>query len=92
VARFAGNAYGQMVRQQFETIDGASDLALLASPTDQELDQLRTAVAIMTAAEKAGAATLTDQQILRIAADAQVDPGTLAIFINGYALHCKRVS
>ena len=92
MARFAGNPYGQMVRQQFEAIDGASDLALLASPTADELEELRRAVAIMTAGEKAGAAALTDQQILRIAADAQVDPGNLAIFINGYALHCKRVS
>jgi hypothetical protein len=92
VARFAGNAFGQMVRQQFEAIDGASELALLASPTDEEMQELRRAVAIMTAAEKADAANLTDQQIIRIAADAQVDPGNLAIFINGYALHCKRVS
>ena len=30
--------------------------------------------------------------IQKIAADAGIDPGNLAIFINGYTLHCKRVS
>jgi hypothetical protein len=92
VARFAGNTYGQMVRQQFETIDGASDLAMLASPTAEELKELRRAVAIMTTREKAGAADLTDQQIQRIAEDAEMDPANLAIFVNGYTLYCKRVS
>ena len=46
----------------------------------------------MTAREKAAAAALTDQQIQRIAEDAEVDPANLAIFVNGYALYCKRVS
>jgi len=49
-------------------------------------------VAIMTPAEKQNAESLTDQQIQRIADDAQVDPANLAIFINGFALHRKRVS
>ena len=81
-----------MIRRQFEDIDGASDLAMLASPTAEELEELRRAVAIMTAGERASAADLTDPQIQRIAEDAQVDPAILAIFINGYALHRKRVS
>ena len=34
---------------------------------------------------------LTDEQIERLATDAQVDPANLAIFMNGYALHCKHV-
>jgi len=46
----------------------------------------------MTPDEKQKADSLTDEQIQRIASDAQVDPANLAIFINGYALHCKRVS
>ena len=46
----------------------------------------------MTPAEKQNADNLTDEQIQKIAADAQVDPAILAIFINGFALHRKRVS
>jgi len=49
-------------------------------------------VAIMTPDEKQNAGNLTDEQIQRIASDAQIDPADFAIFINGYAIHCKRVS
>ena len=42
--------------------------------------------------EKENADTLTDEQTAKLAADAQIDPANLAIFLNGYALHCKRVS
>jgi hypothetical protein len=65
---------------------------MLAAPTADELQQLRKAVAIMTPGEKEKADNLTDEQIQRIAADARIDPGIFAIFINGFALHCKRVS
>ena len=65
---------------------------MLAAPTAEELEQLKKAVAIMTTDEKEKADSLTDEQIQRIATDAEVDPANLAIFINGYALHCKRVS
>jgi hypothetical protein len=65
---------------------------MLASPTAEELEQLRRAVAIMTVDEKQNADKLIDEQIHKIAADAQVDPGLLAIFINGYALHVKHRS
>jgi len=47
-------------------------------------------VAIMTPAERQNVESLTDEQIQKIANDAQIDPANLAIFINGYALHCKR--
>ena len=40
----------------------------------------------MTPAEKQNAASLSDEQIERIADDAKVDKAILAIFINGYAL------
>ena len=63
---------------------------MLASPTTEELEQLRRAVSIMTADEKLNADTLTDEQIHKIAADANVDSGLLAIFLNGYALHKKQ--
>jgi hypothetical protein len=89
---FVDSDYGNMVRNRFQDVRGTSELAMLAAPTAEELDQLKRAVAIMTPDEKENAAELTDEQIQRIADDARVDPGNLAIFFNGYALHCKRVS
>lgn len=92
VARFSGSDYGKMIREQFDDMQGDSELAMLVSPSTEELEQLKKAVAIMTPAEKQNADTLTDGQTEKLAADAQVDPANLAIFLNGYALHCKRVS
>ena len=90
VAQFSGSDYGQMVRSQFQDIRGASELAMLAAPTGDELAELQRAVAIMTPREKEAAEKLTDDEIQKIAEDAQVDPGNFAIFINGYAIHRKR--
>ena len=81
-----------MIREQFKDIEGSSELAMLAAPSDEELKQLRKAVAIMTPTEKKEADKLSDEQIQKIAADAGIGPANLAIFINGYVLHCKRVS
>jgi hypothetical protein len=81
-----------MIRSQFKDIKGSSELAMLAAPSEEELQQLEKAVAIMTPDEKKNAANLTDEQIQKIAADAQIDPAIFAIFINGYELQCKRVS
>ncbi|MHC4424367.1 MAG: hypothetical protein ACYSWR_06840 [Planctomycetota bacterium] len=81
-----------MVRNQFKDIKGSSELAMLAAPSSAELEQLKKALAIMTPDEKQNADNLTDQQIQKIAVDAEIDSGIFAIFINGYALHCKRVS
>lgn len=81
-----------MIRGQFKDIKGGSELAMLAAPSIEELEQLKRAVAIMTPSEKEKADSLTDEQVQRIAADARIDPANLAIFINGYILHCKRVS
>jgi hypothetical protein len=92
VARFVGSDYGKVVRQQFQDYEGNSELALLVAPTPDELVELRRAVAIMTAREKACAATLSDEQVQCIAEDAQADAANLAIFFNGYAIMCKRVS
>jgi hypothetical protein len=77
------------VREQFRDNVEISELGMLASPTAEELEQLRRAVAIMTADEKAKAANLIDDQVRKIADDAKVDPALFAIFINGYALHRK---
>jgi signal recognition particle GTPase len=65
---------------------------MLVSPSAGELEQLKKAVAIMTPAEKQNAENLTDEQIHKIASDAGIDSANFAIFINGYALQCKRVS
>ena len=92
VARYSDDEYGKLVRNQFQDIEGASELAMLAAPSAEELEQLAKAVAIMTLAEKLNADRLTDDQVQRLAADAQIDPANLAIFFNGYALNCKRVS
>jgi hypothetical protein len=92
VARFAGSEYGNMIRSQFKDIKGGSELAMLAAPSVEELEQLQRAVAIMTPDEKENASELTDEQIQKIANDAQVDPANLAIFINGYALYCRGAS
>lgn len=92
VSRFSDSDYGKMIREQFEDIQGASELAMLVSPSLEELEQLKKAVAIMTPEEKENADTLTDEQTEKLAADAQIDPANLAIFLNGYALHCKHVS
>lgn len=62
---------------------------MLASPTGDEIGQLRKAVAIMTENEINNAAKLTDEQVIKIAQDAEIDQALLAIFINGYALYCK---
>ena len=92
VAKFADSDYGKLVRDQFIDNEGSSELAMLVAPSLEELEQFKKAVAIMTPDEKENAADLDDEQVQKIAADACVDPGDLAIFINGYALHYKRVS
>lgn len=90
VAAFADSRYGRMVRSRFKDHRGSAELAMLASPTAEELEQLKLAVAIMTPDEKETADILTDDQIQKIAQDARTEPALLAIFINGYALHQKR--
>ncbi len=92
MAKFAGSDYGKLVRSQFQDNQGSSELAMLVSPSIEELEELKKAVAIMTGDEKKSVDELSDEQVQKIAADAQIDAGNLAIFVNGYALHCKRVS
>ena len=92
VARFVGNQYGNLIRQRFADSKGQSELAMLQVPTRIELEELKRAVAIMTPGEKMDMAGLSDEQIQRIAEDAQADPANVAIFVNGYVLQCQRVS
>jgi hypothetical protein len=90
LASFADSDYGKMIRNNFADIKGSAELAMLAAPTAAELHQLEKAVTIMTKNEKTTAHELTDEQIHKIASDADIDTGMLAIFINGYALHCRK--
>jgi hypothetical protein len=82
--------YGRYFRSRFKDTKGTSELGMLASPSKVELEQLKKAVAIMTPAEKQKAQKLTDEEVQRIAADAGIDAGILAIFMNGYALECRQ--
>ena len=92
VSRFSGNEFGKMIRNQFKDNKGSSELAMLIAPNAEELEQLKKAVAIMTPAQKQNADSLTDEQTQKIADDAKIDPANFAIFINGYALCCRRIS
>jgi len=90
ISSFTDSPYGNIIRGSFKDIQGGSELAMLAAPTKDELQQLKKALAIMTPAEKEKAGSLTDEQIQKIAADAEIDSGLLAIFLNGYALERKK--
>jgi hypothetical protein len=92
VSQKANDNFGKQVRSFFADNKGSAELAMLASPTDSEVEQLKRAVAIMTESEKKNADTLSDEQVNKIADDAKIDAAVFAIFINGYALQCKRVS
>ena len=88
----AGDPFGRQVREHFKDFRGSSELGMLASPSSDELDALRKAVAVMTPAEKAGAHELSDTQVALIARDARINPAILAIFINGYAIELRKAS
>ena len=90
VLQKTSDSFGKQYRGFFADNKGSAELAMLASPTKEEAQQLKIAVAIMTEDEKKNAESLTDQQVKRIAADAKIDPAVLAIFINGYALCFKK--
>jgi signal recognition particle GTPase len=92
IERFVDDPYGRQFRSRFADGCGSSELAMLQSPSRDEWRQMAQAVAMMTPAEKAAADRLTDQEVRRIADDAGVDPAVVAIFMNGYALECQRVS
>jgi len=89
VGQMCDDEYGQMIRKQFADNKGSSELAMLETPSGDELEELKRAVAIMTLSEKENIEKLTDEQIERIAEDAKVDAGNLAIFINGYVIQLK---
>lgn len=86
---FTDDEFGRQFRRQFKDMRGSSELAMLQSPSSDEIEQLKIAVAIMTPNEKENAANLNDEQVKRIAADAKADEAVFAIFINGFALQCR---
>ncbi len=43
LAQFADSEYGKMIRSQFKDIRGSSELAMLAAPSSEELEQLKRA-------------------------------------------------
>jgi len=90
LAAMADDPFGRQIREHFKDFRGTSELGMLASPTHDELNELKKAVALMTPAEKTGAHELTDTQVADIASDAHVSPALLAIFINGYALEHRK--
>ena len=90
LSAFIDDQYGKIIREQFSDSRGSSELAMLQTPSRDEYEQLAKAVAIMTPAEKEHAENLTDEQIRRIADDTKIDVGIFAIFINGYALECRK--
>lgn len=92
VSQKTNDGFGKQYRSFFADNKGSAELAMLASPTGGEVEQLKKAVAIMTPAEKKNADTLNDEQVKKIAEDAKIDAAIFAIFINGYALQCKLVS
>jgi len=89
VAAKTDDDFGRQFRSFFADNKGSAELAMLASPRADEIEQLKKAVAIMTESEIKNADKLGDEQVKKIADDAKIDSALLAIFINGYALHCK---
>jgi len=90
VKKFADEPYGRQIRQQFCDCRGSSELAMLQSPSGDELDQIVRALAVMTPSEKQNAADLSQGQLQQIAANSGTEPGLLAIFFNGYALEKRK--
>jgi hypothetical protein len=86
----AGDPFGRQLREHFKDFRGSSELGMLASPSHDELEDLKKAIAIMTPIEKAAAHELTDTQVSLIASDARINPAMLAIFLNGYALEHRK--
>ena len=86
ISQKTDDSFGKQYRSFFADNKGSAELAMLASPTGSEVEQLKRAVAIMTESEKKNADKLSDEQVKKIADDAKIDAAVFAIFINGYAL------
>jgi len=89
VGRCRDNTFGQRFRSQFRDTRGSAELAMLASPNEQEYRDFCETVKVMTEVEKKNAEKLTDEQITDISRRAQADQGNVNIFFNGFALELK---
>ena len=86
VGRFRGSGFGKRYRRQFRDDRGTAELAMLASPSEEEYEDFRRVVEVLTEKEKQSLDKLTSEQIKDIADRAQVDCGNVGIFINGFVL------
>ena len=73
IGRFVDEPFAKQLRKQFQDNRGASELAVLQSPSREEYEQLQRLTAILTPQEKNEAEKLSDQQIKKLADDAKVD-------------------
>lgn len=92
VGRCRGSAFGQRFRQQFRDMRGTAELAMLASPSDEEYQAFCRVVAAMSEEEKAHPERLDAPAMAELARRAEVQQGTAAIFINGFVLQRKKDS
>lgn len=89
VGRCRNSRFGQRFRSQFRDMRGSAELAMLASPSEDEYRDFCDAVAVMAEREKLNAGQLSDDQVAGIAERSQADCGNVNIFFNGYALEVK---
>ena len=92
VGRFCKSNFGKRFRNQFRDTKGTAELAMLASPSENEYEDFQRAVKAMTAEQKAHPEELNDIQIKDIATKAQADCGNVSIFINGFILARKKAN
>jgi hypothetical protein len=90
IGRFVDEPFAKQLRKQFQDNRGASELAVLQSPSRDEYQQLCRLTAVMTPQEKSEADKLTDQQVRKLSDDARVDPALAAIFFNGFVLELRK--
>jgi len=89
VGRCRNNKFGQRFRSQFRDTAGSAELAMLASPSEQEYREFCETVKVMSENEKKNADNLSDDQIAEISSLAKADQGNVNIFFNGFALELK---
>ncbi len=82
--------FGKQFRSQFRDARGTAELAMLASPSEDEFNDFCQAVRSMTDEEKVNIELLTDEVIAEIAQRANADYANISIFFNGYILEKKK--
>jgi hypothetical protein len=90
IGRFVDEPFAKQLRKQFQDNRGSSELAVLQAPNRDEYQQLCRLTAILTPQEKSEVDKLTDQQVRKLADEANVDPALAAIFFNGFVLELRK--